>query len=401
MCWVCVLSAHSFFFGACEQVIGRALRRQSYDLNEEGLFNVEYADVLGVPFDFTARPVVAPPQPPRQTIQVKAVRPERDHLEIRFPRVQAGDRVELPEERLTAEFTGDSVLELEMLDLNPVPRLPGMPASSVRTWTSAWNTCKTCGAPRYCFTSPSACSTPNGAIRAKHPSCTCSVSSNASPNSGSTPASSVRAARIPLSSCTRSWPTWPANASPLASPAHWWARGPSKPCLIRTTPLAPPRTANFTTSKTRRWQTDARRCHINWVILDSGWEAEFCRVAESHPEAKAYVKNHNLGLEAPYRYGSETRRYMPDFIVLVDDGHGDDDLLHLIVEMKGYRREDAKEKKATMETYWVPGVNNLRRYGRWAFAEFTDVYQMQADFEAKVETAFNEMIAVVIEHKAA
>jgi hypothetical protein len=40
----------------CEQVIGRALRRQSYDLNEEGLFNVEYADVLGVPFDFTAKP---------------------------------------------------------------------------------------------------------------------------------------------------------------------------------------------------------------------------------------------------------------------------------------------------------------------------------------------------------
>ncbi len=86
-----------------EQVIGRALRRQSYDLNEEELFNVEYADILGIPFDFTAKPVVAPPQKPRETIQVKAVRPERDHLEIRFPRV-AGYRVELPEERLTAEF---------------------------------------------------------------------------------------------------------------------------------------------------------------------------------------------------------------------------------------------------------------------------------------------------------
>src|SRR5208337_3431173 len=44
----------------CEQVIGRALRRQSYDLNEEGpdkgLFNVEYADIFGIPFDFTAKP---------------------------------------------------------------------------------------------------------------------------------------------------------------------------------------------------------------------------------------------------------------------------------------------------------------------------------------------------------
>ncbi|MGH8511845.1 MAG: restriction endonuclease, partial [Gammaproteobacteria bacterium] len=95
----------------CEQVIGRALRRQSYDLNEEDLFTVEYADVLGIPFDFTAKPVVAPPQQPRETIQVKALRPERDALELRFPRVE-GYRVELPEERLTAEFNDDSVLEL-------------------------------------------------------------------------------------------------------------------------------------------------------------------------------------------------------------------------------------------------------------------------------------------------
>ncbi len=74
-------------------------------------FNVEYADVLGIPFDFTAKPVVSPPQPPRETIQVKAMRPERDALEIRFPRVE-GYRVELPEDRLSAEFNDDSVLEL-------------------------------------------------------------------------------------------------------------------------------------------------------------------------------------------------------------------------------------------------------------------------------------------------
>ena len=62
--------------------------------------------------------------------------------------------------------------------------------------------------------------------------------------------------------------------------------------------------------------------------------------------------------------------------------------LHLIVEIKGYRREDAKEKKATMETYWVPGVNNLGRCGRWAFAEFTEVYQIETNFKEKVESEF-------------
>jgi type III restriction enzyme len=127
-------------------------------------------------------------------------------------------------------------------------------------------------------------------------------------------------------------------------------------------------------------------------VLDSDWEAEFCRVAESHPRVIAYTKNHNLGLEVPYRYGSETRMYRPDFIVLVDDGHGPDDLLHLVVEIKGYRREDAKEKKSTMDTYWVPGVNHLNTNGRWAFAEFTEVYQIEADFKAKVEGEFNKML---------
>lgn len=122
-----------------------------------------------------------------------------------------------------------------------------------------------------------------------------------------------------------------------------------------------------------------------------------CRVAESHPRVKAYVKNYNLGLEVPYRYGSETRTYLPDFIVLVDEGH--EDLLHLIVEIKGYRREDAKEKKSTMETYWVPGVNNLGQYGRWAFAEFTEVYQIEADFKAKVESEFNNMLHRIVDKK--
>jgi type III restriction enzyme len=86
----------------CEQVIGRALRRQSYDLNEEGLFDVEYADVFGIPFDFTAKPVdsatsTAARNRPRQGRAPRARRPGN-----RFPRVE-GYRVELPEERLTRE----------------------------------------------------------------------------------------------------------------------------------------------------------------------------------------------------------------------------------------------------------------------------------------------------------
>src|SRR3546814_713187 len=115
-----------------------------------------------------------------------------------------------------------------------------------------------------------------------------------------------------------------------------------------------------------------------WSIGDGSGESEFCRVAEAHPRVRAYVKNQNLGLEVPYLMGSTPRRYLPDFIVQVDDGQADP--LNLIVEIKGYRGEDAKEKAGTMTAYWVPGVNNLGRYGRWAFAEFTAVYEIEAEF---------------------
>ena len=84
------------------------------------------------------------------------------------------------------------------------------------------------------------------------------------------------------------------------------------------------------------------------------------------------MKNSGLEFEVPYVIGNETRQYQPDFIVLVDDGHGADDPLHLVIEVKGYRYFDANVKKSTMETYWIPGVNKLKTYGRWAFVELNN-----------------------------
>ena len=375
----------------CEQVIGRALRRQSYELNEEGLFNVEYADVLGIPFDFTAKPVVAPPQKPRETIQVKAVRPDRDALEIRFPRVQ-GYRAELPDERLTAEFNDDSVLELtpdlvgatetrnsgiigETVDLNLVHTGDVRPSQVVYELTShlvlsKWRDAD--GEPQlHLFGQLKRIARQwlDGYLVCK----------------GGTYPAQLKYKMLADMACER--------ITAGVTRALVGSR-PIKAVLDPYNPTGSTAHVNFNTSKTERWETSGPppKCQLNWVILDSDWEAEFCRVAEVHQRVRAYVKNHNLGLEVPYRYGSEMRQYRPDFIVLVDDGRGDDDLLHLVVEIKGYRREDAKEKKSTMDAYWVPGVNNLGTYGRWAFAEFTDVFQMQTDFAMKVESEFKKMI---------
>ncbi|MBE3604872.1 DEAD/DEAH box helicase family protein [bacterium] len=380
----------------CEQVIGRALRRQSYDAIEDGpdkgLFNVEYADIFGVPFDFTAKPVVAPPQPPRETVQVRAVSPERDALEIRFPRVE-GYRVDLPEERLSADFNDDSILELS-------PELvgPALVHDSGIIGEGVDMSLQHLGDMR-----------PSTLLY--HLTHRLLVSKWRDPDEDPKLYLFGQLKRI-----TKEWldtrlvcvgGTYPAQLmyQELADMAceritaaitrKFIGERPIKALLDPYNPTGSTRHVRFNTSRSDRWETNGPppKNHVNWVILDSDWEAEFCRVAEAHPKVIAYTKNHNLGLDVPYRYGSETRQYRPDFIVLIDDGRGPGDPLHLIVEIKGYRREDAKEKKSTMETYWVPGVNQLGSYGRWAFAEFTEVYRIQADFKAKVESEFNQMIA--------
>ena len=373
----------------CEQVIGRALRRQSYDLNEEGLFNVEYADVLGIPFDFAAKPVVAPPQKPRETIHVKAMRPERDALEIRFPRV-LGYRVELPEDRLTAKFNENHEFHLTPEYVGPTitnnsgiigedVNLTVEHLGDIRSSTVLYRLTAHLLTTKWREPGEEAKYNLFGQLKriTKEWLETCLTCS------GGTYPAQLMIRQLADEAC---------NRITSAITADTIGKAPIKALLDPYNPTGSTNFVNFTTSKTDRWQTRADRCHINWVILDSDWEGEFCRVAESHPRVKAYVKNHSLGFEVPYRYGSVSRIYRPDFIVMVDDGHGEDDLLHLVVEIKGYRREDAKDKAETMRTYWIPGVNNSGKFGRWAFEEFTEVYAMETDFAAKVEAQFNNMM---------
>ena len=376
----------------CEQVIGRALRRKSYELNADNKFDVEYADVLGIPFDFNAKPVVAPPQPPKRTFHVKAIRPDRDQHEIRFPRVE-GYRVDLPRENVTAEFTDDSTLELNPRLIGPSKtRNEGIIGEGVnldlehldrvRQNKLVYNLTK-----ELVFTK----------FR----------------DAGDEPELHLFG---PLKRITRQWldnhldcrgSTYPGllmykdladmACEKIAAAITRSLAGekPIKAVLDPFNPTGSTKYVNFTTSKEDRYDTaTGNKCHVNWVILDSDWEAEFCRVAEDHPKVLRYVKNHGLGLEIPYLMAGEARIYRPDFIVHIDDGQPDP--LNLVVEIKGFRGEDAKYKKETAEEYWVPAVNNLGTYGRWAFAEFCDVWEMESEFEQKVKSYFDSMIDAVV-----
>ena len=363
----------------CEQVVGRALRRQSYQLNEAGLFDAEYADVFGIPFDFTSKAVVVPPKPPRKQIHIKA-EASRASCEIQFPCV-AGYRVALPETQIDAKFTADSTYTITPAIVGPAVTLnEGIIGKSVnislkhldnvRDATVRFHLVKHLiekkwhepgeEVPHYLFDQLMEITK---RWMQEHLKCI-----------GGTKPAQLLYLELADTACER-------ITAGIVN-RHKDER-PVQAILDSYNPTGSTRHVNFHTSKDC-YRTDSRYCHVNFAVCDSGWEAEFCRVLEADRRVVAYVKNHGLGLEVPYRYEATSRRYFPDFIVRIDDDNGDDDLLNLIVEIKGYRGEDAIDKKSTMDNYWIPGVNNLREYGRWAFVELTDVFNMKKDLTDEV-----------------
>jgi type III restriction enzyme len=373
----------------CEQVIGRALRRQSYDLNEEGLFNVEYANVFGIPFDFAAQAVTAAPQKPRQTVQVKAMRPERDHLEIKFPRV-VGYKVDLPNDRLTANFNEDSKFVLS-------PDLVGPASTDVSGIIGAKETFDLAhlkdtrrSTILYHLTQHLIYNHWRGAgedpalnLFGEIKRLTSEWLDNYLVCTGGTYEAQLMYKQLADLACER-------IAAAIVRSAATAAR-PVTVLMDSYNPEGSSSNVRFTSSKSHHL-TDPNKAHLNYHVLDSTWEGAFCRVAEAHPKVLAYVKNQNMGFEVPYRHLAENKRYIPDFILLVDDGHGPDDPLHLIVEVKGFRGEDVKDKQAFTETYWIPGVNSLKTHGRWDFVELKEIYELEDDFDNKLRSSFDQVL---------
>lgn len=366
----------------CEQVVGRALRRQSYTLNAEDKFDVEYADVLGIPFDFAAKPVVVPPKPPVKTTRVHAISPDRDALEICFPRVD-GYRVELPAERLKATFGANSGLTLTPDLVGPSTTqnlgivgqgvdLTVQHLEDTRDNTIAFHLAKHLLYRKYRDPGEDPKLHLFGQLKGiaqewvrEHLKC-----------SGGTWKAQVMHQEITDMACER------IHAAISATLAGTNA---VRVVLDPFNPTGSTRHVNYTTAKQSLWATQGPppKSHVNWVVFDSDWEAEFCRVAEAHHRVLAYAKNHSMGFEVPYRMGGTQRHYRPDFIVRIDDGH--ESPLNLVVEIKGFRGEDAVAKADTMATQWVPGVNALGTYGRWAFAEFRSAHELEADFAKLIQ----------------
>jgi type III restriction enzyme len=116
------------------------------------------------------------------------------------------------------------------------------------------------------------------------------------------------------------------------------------------------RVVNFHTGKNLH---EVQRCHLNAAVFDSDWERQAADLLGSHPTVEAWVKNDRLGLVIPYRKEGTPRKYLPDFLVELQNGR------NLIVEIKG-QAGDAAIKKAAAER-WCRAVSNDGRYGNWDY----------------------------------
>jgi type III restriction enzyme len=355
----------------CEQVIGRALRRQSYDLNpSNGLFDAEYADVFGIPFDFSSEPTQPVIKPPRETVHVHAL-DTRQHCEITFPVVQ-GYRTELPEDRLVPTFTPDSRLVLsadlvgptQTVDAGIIGQQADMDLQHLRTVsfsTVVSHLTAYLVHTRYLDSDGQPRAMLYGQVR---PIVRTWLEQYVSYLDG-THYGLFMYKMLAAQACEK---------IALAITQTYVNERPIRALLAPFNPTGSTATVSFTSTKPIKHLTpDApAKSHLNYHICDSGWEETLCKVLDEHPQVIRYVKNHGMGFVVPYVLAGVPHQYIPDFIAHIDDGHGAADPLQLVIEVKGYRGADAVVKKQTMETLWVPGVNALQRYGRWAFAELRD-----------------------------
>ncbi|HOS80333.1 MAG TPA: DEAD/DEAH box helicase family protein [Anaerolineae bacterium] len=364
----------------CEQVVGRALRRMSYAVNAEGFFDAEYAEVYGVPFSFiptSGSNVDLKPGP--MPTRVRALE-SRAACEITFPRL-VGYRYELPGERLTATFTVASQLALSTADLpTRTENAPIVGESSIHTLEDlkrhrpnevAFLLAKVV-LEKY-FRDDDGNDRPwlfpqvLGIVKRWMAECL-----------------TLKDNTFPQLLLLLEYAHDAADRIYQAIVASTGGTPTLVPILRPYDAVGSTRYVDFDTTRPV-FATRADKCHISHVVADTdSWEQKAAEALEEMPEVVRYVKNHHLSFTIPYTLNGEERQYLPDFIACLDDGHGPDDLLQLVLEVSGEARKDKAAKIAAAQTLWIPAVNAHGGFGRWAFVEVTDPWDMEKQIRAFV-----------------
>ena len=391
----------------CEQVVGRGLRRRSYETEKRILtvngkdleieaFPAEYAEVYGIPFTFIPCSGGGDPPPPPPMTRVKAL-PERIAKEIRFPRLQ-GYRFELPGDVLQAKFTADSQ---HILDERQVPVKVEVAPIVGQTEIHTLDDLKRRRMQEVEF------------LLAKIVLETHFRETN--PQTGREEPRTILFPQV--LGITRRWlaeclkcrgRTFPQmlllrqeayNAASRIYGAIVRSTEGDKLLLPMLYPYDPEGSTRWVDFDTTRpvWNTRADKCHISHVVADTrSWEQKVAQVLEDMEEVVSYAKNDHLGLLIPYTHDGREHSYVPDFVACVDDGRGPGDLLKVVIEVSGEKRADKAAKVKSARELWIPAVNNHGGFGRWEFVEITDPWNNP---EVEIRSLWQEELSGLVPKK--
>jgi type III restriction enzyme len=372
----------------CEQVVGRGLRRRSYNTNEAGQFDAEYANVYGIPFQFiSSDKPIKDPLPPKPVQQVAAVE-GRERLRISFPKL-TGYRVELPDADIYLDLEAAPMFEIGP---NTVPRwveMQGVIGAGERE---------------------------RGEAREFRPKEVAFALAKRILDSQFNTADDKRPWLFPrLAGMCQDWVEQRVQLAEGYTLAHlmtiteaqaeaaekvWEAitqladrRGRLRPMLNRFDPEGSTADVDF---PTRKRTVPTEKSEVSHVTLDGAdgntWEQLLAAELELNKNVHAYVKNDHLGFSIPYVHKGRTHSYLPDFLVRLKSTDGDSVDRTLIVEVSGSRKSPGptQAKATTARDSWCAAVNNHTGFGRWGYVEMTNPVEFKARLMQAIDLLYEE-----------
>ena len=349
----------------CEQVVGRGLRRTSYDVDPTtGMFEPEYVNIFGVPFTFlpheSNEDVIPEPPQPKTAIEPVAAKAE---FEIRWPNIVRIEHVYRP--RLALDWDGVEPLALnasqtaQVAELAPVvdgkPDVSKINDIDLEQLACEYRTQKVVfEVARRVYDQMQA--SWRGSRHSHIAQLVYLVEQFIRFDKISiTPALFYqddlrRRLIITLNMTKVVQHIWEAirfenterlelvfdRDHPFRSTADmktWWT---GKPCAY------------------------TKRSHINSCVYDSTWEASEAFEFDRNPAVDAWVKNDHLGFEVLYVYRGVVRKYRPDFLIRLRSG------TMLVLETKGQDSEQSRTKRRFLDE-WTRAANQHGGFGRWSW----------------------------------
>ena len=348
----------------CEQVVGRGLRRTSYETDERGFFQPEYVNIFGVPFTFLPHEGGGdepPPPPPAPKTRIEAMS-DRKTYEIAWPNVIRIDHEYRP--TLTLDLGKVKPLVLDayqtptLAELAPV--IEGKPDVTRISEISLRELGERFRLQKIAFTAASDIyeqmkGTWKGTreyllaqvIRLVENYVESDKLRIDPPLFNQDPLRRRIIITLHMSSV----------AEHLRQEIHFGNTEALLPIFDTERPIR-------STGDMLPWYTGkpcehTSHSHINMSVFDSRWEASEAFELDRSPKVAAWVKNDHLGFEITYSFRGIIRKFRPDYLVRLANGK------MLVLEVKGQDNQEQQTKREFLGE-WVRAVNGQGGFGVWS-----------------------------------